>query len=86
MELQLTVADVKRDLPSVKVRIGKKIVWARVMGRNFNYPYVTVSGGWSLGLGARWRDWSENGFVGRHYPWETVTRSINTGKPLNGDD
>lgn len=78
MKSHLTVADVKRDLPSVKVRIGKKIMWAKVSGRLCLYACVTVNGEWSHALGSAWRDF--------HFSWEAVTQSVNTGKPLNGNN
>ncbi len=67
----MTIAEIKRDLPQVQVKIGKKKVWARISGR-LN-QFATVSLGYSTAA-QTWVDFS--------FSWEAIAHSLNSGKPL----
>ena len=73
-----TIESVKRDLPNVPIRVGKKIQYARITGRLNPVATVTVHGEYSHALKTPWRDW--------HFSWEAIVRALNTGEPLEGDE
>ena len=67
-----TIATVKAELPSVRVRIAKgKIVDGRLSGR-LN-EFATVCCGWSTAG----RDW-----VDFQFSWATIARALNENRPL----
>lgn len=71
----MTIQEVKRDLPQVRVRIGNKTVWAKTSGRKNVACTVTILNTGTLHSGNEpWRDW--------HFSWEAVTNAVNTGRPL----
>lgn len=77
---EMTVTDVKRELPDVPVKIGRKRFMARLSGRLNSFATVTVS---YIVHGAprhylRGRPWFD-----AQFSWEAVTRAVNTGKPLS---
>lgn len=70
----LTIADVKRDLPDVPATWRGKPYRGKLTGRRCEFPEVTVfvkCGG---------RDYQTCPFS-----WDTVTRAINSGRPLEID-
>jgi hypothetical protein len=80
-DCDMTIADVKRELPAVPILVGKRVLYARVSGRLNQFATVTVSHlehGEGYLRGPAWRDWT--------FSWEAVTRAVTTGKPLNGND
>ena len=72
---EMTIAQVKRDLPQVKIKIGKRTKWARITGRLNAIATVTISGCYSQAIGSVWED--------RKFSWESVAQAINTGNPLS---
>jgi hypothetical protein len=75
----LTVSQVKRDLPWVAIKIGGRVLTARVSGRLNPFATVTVAyidnGKPNEYLrGAPWADYQ--------FSWEAVTRAINNATPL----
>lgn len=78
--VSMTVADVKRELPDVPVKIGRKVYSARLSGRLNQFATVTLSyihhsGPQEHLRGQPWMDWQ--------FSWEAVTRAVNTGNPLS---
>lgn len=73
----LSVADVKRELPMVRMDWNGKRYWARVTGRMC--PYACVSPFQVID-----RKKLVTTVMGPcfQYAWETVTNAINTGRPL----
>ena len=61
-----TIADVKRELPTLPIKVGDKVYQGHVKGRRLDYPHVYV-----FELDQSWE-----------YCWETVTRAINNGLTL----
>jgi hypothetical protein len=70
----LTIADVKRELPSVKARIGKREFTARVTGRANQFATVTILADDKPLRGVPWID--------AQFSWESVTRAINENRAL----
>ena len=80
---EMTIAEVKRDLPNVPVKTasGKRHM-ARVSGRLNQFATVTLSyiEHARPKEHLRGRPWSD-----AQFSWESVTRAINTGEPLDFD-
>jgi hypothetical protein len=72
-----TAQRVRDELPDVDVKIGKKVLRARLSGRLNAFATVSVTNsgtprrGWQLFM-----DW--------HFSWDTIARCLNSGKPLIG--
>ena len=64
-----TIQSIKKTLPDVKVKIGKQVFHAMVVGRN--NPFATVTFKMPL-----------IGFVSYEYAWPTILHSLESGKPL----
>ncbi len=80
MDANMTMADVKRDLPAVPILCGKRVLWARLSGRLNQFATVSVTHvehGEGYLRGPAWRDWT--------FSWDAVHRAVTTGKPLNGN-
>ena len=72
-----TIATVKRDLPSVSIRIVKgKIVTGRVSGRLNQFATVSVPNTGTLHSNSII-------FADGQFSWEAIAHSLNSGKPLN---
>lgn len=68
----MTIDEVKRDLPDVKVSTGLGMIAdGQLSGRENDFATVHYCG--SLGLGHHAK---------AEFSWEMVTRSINNNKPL----
>lgn len=81
-QTEMTIADVKRDLPDVPVTIGRKRFMARLSGRLCPFGTLTVS---YITHGAprhylRGRPW-----IDAQFSWDAIARAVNTGKPLAMD-
>jgi hypothetical protein len=76
----LTVADVKRDLPQVKIRYGGKLYWGRVTGRLNQFATVSP---FSLIDGRKLVTTIMVPCI--PFAWETVTRAVNSGAILQSD-
>ena len=62
-----TIETVKRDLPKVKVQIGKnKIVEANVSGRKNQFASV----------------WTRDNQEGWQFSWQTIVNCLNNDRPL----
>lgn len=72
---QWTVAQVKADLPGVRVRVGKgNIVDARVTGRLNRFATVSVTNNYPRSGVPLFADWQ--------FAWESIVHSLNNGNPL----
>lgn len=70
-----TIADVKRELPYVRVRVGKRhIIDARVSGRLNQFASVS----WANPSPVKGSEL----FPTYHFAWETIAHSLNTDRPL----
>jgi hypothetical protein len=70
-----SVADVKSELPMVRVRVGKRnIIDAKVSGRLNEFASVS----WANPSPVKGSDL----FPTFHFAWETIAHSLNTGRPL----
>lgn len=74
----MTIADVKRELPMVKIRFGGKLYWGKVTGRQMQFacvsPFALIDNRSNLVKTIMGPCYT--------YSWDAVTNSINTGKPL----
>ena len=74
----MTIADVKRDLPMVKIKFNGKLFWGKVTGRLNQFatvsPFILIDNRSNLVKTIMGPCYT--------YSWDAVTRSINTGKPL----
>ena len=76
MTFLMTIEEVKRDLPQVKIEVAKgKVVWARTSGRKCEDCLVTVTNTVRNGIDP-WKDW--------HFAWATVARAVTNNTPLKG--
>lgn len=70
----MTSAELKEQLPDVKIFYGGRLFDAALKGRKERFasviPYMRINGG---------RIWGES----RSFTWETVLRSVNDNVPLN---
>lgn len=64
---KMTVAQVKKELPNVKLKIGKRVTTGKVTGRMNKFASVHEFGK----LGTVYK-----------FSWEAVARSVNSGRPL----
>ncbi len=72
---QWTIASVKEHLPNVRLRVApRKIVSARLSGRLNQFATVSLTNDKPRAGVPIFADW--------HFAWETIVRSLNTGKPL----
>ena len=70
-----TVASVKRELPNVNVKIGKKVVSGRLSGRLNEFATVSVTNEGTLHSGSQvFADWK--------VAWETVANCLNNNRPI----
>lgn len=79
----MTVSEVKRDLPDVPVKLGKRRFMAKVSGRQCPYACVTLS---YIHHGKRkgyLRDFAAMPWIDVHFSWEAVARAVTTGEPLD---
>jgi hypothetical protein len=72
-----TPASVRRELPEVPVRLGKKILTARVTGRLNPFATVTVYNQ-TIGKAPAAPLWIDQAFS-----WHAIANALNTGRPLN---
>ncbi len=76
----MTVAEIKRDLPMVKVKYNGNLYWGRVSGRLNKFatvsPYQKIDGKKLIST-----------IIGPCYEfaWETVTRAVNENRVLSVD-
>jgi len=63
----MTIAEIKEQLPDVKVKLYGRIVTGQLAGRKLDYPTVHL------------RTCPPSSF---QYSWETIQHSINTDTPL----
>lgn len=73
----MTIAEVKRDLPPVRIEWEGRRYWARVSGRMNEFASVSPS----QPIDGRKEVRTIMGPI-FHYSWETVTNAINSGKTL----
>lgn len=72
----MTIEQVKRELPNVKVRIGRKVATGRVSGRLNKFATVSVTNEGTLHRNTPiWMDWQ--------FSWEAIAHAVTTGEPLN---
>jgi hypothetical protein len=71
----MTINEIKRDLPQVRVRIGRKVLWARVTGRLNPQATVTVFADSKEYLRGPY-------FVDFHFSWEAIERALRLDLPL----
>lgn len=69
-----TIEAVKRDLPNVLIKIGRKVATGRVSGRLNRFATVTVDNCFRHGSNPPWMDF--------HFSWDAIVRSLNTNSPL----
>lgn len=65
----MTLNQVKRDLPQIRVKHNGKGFWGKLSGRKNSFATVTIFGEYSHALQANYIDF--------YASWETVTRVIN---------
>jgi hypothetical protein len=65
----MTIEEIKKELPNVKMRVDGKIIDATLHGRC--NPFATV-GYWT----------GHNSYISYEYAWATIQRHLNIGKPL----
>lgn len=75
----MTVSEAKRDLPNVKVRIGRKVFSAQVSGRLNPFATVTVS---YIHSGAPRHYLRGQPWIDAQFSWDAIAHSLTTGKPL----
>ena len=78
--MEMTISDVKRDLPMVKVRMNNRLYWAKVTGRLNQFASVSP---YQLIDNKKLVTTIMGPIV--VFSWEAVTRAVNSGKPLQID-
>jgi hypothetical protein len=70
-----TAASVRRELPAIGVKIGKKTVTGRISGRLNQFATVSVTNMGTLHSGSQvFADWQVS--------WDTLAHCLNTGRPV----
>jgi len=68
MEKRVTIEDVRRDLPEVDVRIGKRKMRGRVYGRKNPFATVVVE--------------TPYGTIGAEFAWGVIADCMSNGRAL----
>lgn len=76
-----TAAKVREELPTVQVKIGRKVVQGRVSGRKNQFATVSVTNG---SMSKRFPSFGSHApiFMDWSFAWDTIAHSLNTGKAL----
>jgi len=61
-----TVETVKRDLPKVQIKIGKKLVEGKICGRMNKFATV----------------WTKDNIDGWEFSWQIIANALNNDRPL----